>query len=101
MVMVMVSVSVTLIHAMRRNLDVTYIVMDNQIYGLTTGQASPTTSKGQSTKSTPKWQCLNPAQSVGSGNYCGATYVARGFSGEAKQLADLNCCVAWLIKALL
>src|SRR3984893_15037029 len=42
-----------LIHAMRRNLDITYVVMDNQIYGLTTGQASPTTSKGMKTKSTP------------------------------------------------
>ena len=42
-----------LIHAMRRNLDVTYVVMDNQIYGLTTGQASPTTTKGHKTKSTP------------------------------------------------
>src|SRR5271170_6174888 len=41
------------IHAMRLNLDITYIVMDNQIYGLTTGQASPTTTRGHKTKSTP------------------------------------------------
>ena len=41
------------IHAMRRNLDMTYIVMDNQIYGLTTGQASPTTERLTKTKSTP------------------------------------------------
>ena len=34
------------IHAMRRNLDLTYVVMNNQIYGLTTGQASPTTERG-------------------------------------------------------
>ena len=42
------------VHAMRRNLDLTYIVMNNQIYGLTTGQASPTTNKGHKTKSTPR-----------------------------------------------
>src|SRR4029453_4464191 len=41
------------IHAMRRNVDITYIVMNNQIYGLTTGQASPTTSRLHKTKSTP------------------------------------------------
>src|SRR6266542_2334611 len=38
------------IHAMRRNLNLTYIVMDNEIYGLTTGQASPTTTEGHKTK---------------------------------------------------
>ncbi|MEM2175410.1 MAG: thiamine pyrophosphate-dependent enzyme, partial [Candidatus Micrarchaeia archaeon] len=41
------------IHAMRRNVDITYIVHNNQIYGLTTGQASPTSEKGFKTKSTP------------------------------------------------
>src|SRR5712691_11724061 len=41
------------IHSMRRNIDLTYIVMDNEIYGLTTGQASPTTERGEWTKSTP------------------------------------------------
>src|SRR5438128_11084114 len=41
------------IHAMRRNIDITYIVMNNQIYGLTTGQASPTTMKEMRSKSTP------------------------------------------------
>ena len=42
-----------IIHAMRRNLNLTYVVMNNQIYGLTTGQASPTTMKEMRTKSTP------------------------------------------------
>src|ERR1700687_2390271 len=41
------------VHVMRRNVDLTYIVMDNQIYGLTTGQVSPTSRKGMKTKSTP------------------------------------------------
>src|ERR671931_573133 len=41
------------VHCMRRNVDLLYIVMDNQIYGLTTGQISPTSVKGMRTKSTP------------------------------------------------
>jgi 2-oxoglutarate/2-oxoacid ferredoxin oxidoreductase subunit beta len=78
-----------LIHAMRRNLDVTYVVMDNQIYGLTTGQASPTTSKGHKTKSTPAGNNEMPLNPMAMAIAAGATYVARGFSGEAKQLADI------------
>ena len=41
------------VHVMRRNVDLTYLVMDNQIYGLTTGQVSPTSRKGMKIKSTP------------------------------------------------
>jgi 2-oxoglutarate ferredoxin oxidoreductase subunit beta len=78
-----------LIHAMRRNLDVTYIVMDNQIYGLTTGQASPTTTKGHKTKSTPVGNAETPLNPMALAIVSGATYVARGFSGEQKQLVDL------------
>jgi len=78
-----------LLHAMRRNLDVTYVVMDNQIYGLTTGQASPTTTTGHKTKSTPRGNVERPLNPLALAITSGATYVARGFSGEAKQLADL------------
>ena len=42
------------IHALRRNMNITYIVMDNQIYGLTKGQTSPSSAVGFVTKSTPK-----------------------------------------------
>ncbi|MCA9803601.1 MAG: 2-oxoacid:ferredoxin oxidoreductase subunit beta [Cyanobacteria bacterium HKST-UBA02] len=77
-----------LIHAMRRNLDVTYVVMDNQIYGLTTGQASPTTTKGHKTKSTPAGNIESPLNPLALAITAGATYVARGFSGEQKHLAD-------------
>jgi 2-oxoglutarate ferredoxin oxidoreductase subunit beta len=77
------------IHAMRRNLDMTYVVMDNQIYGLTTGQASPTTTRGHKTKSTPKGNAEVPLNPVAMAIVAGATYVARGFSGEQKQLVDL------------
>ncbi len=77
------------IHAMRRNLDMTYIVMDNQIYGLTTGQASPTTTRGHKTKSTPKGNAEIPLNPLAIAITAGATYVARGFSGEQKQLVEL------------
>jgi 2-oxoglutarate ferredoxin oxidoreductase subunit beta len=77
------------IHAMRRNLDVTYIVMDNQIYGLTTGQASPTTTRGHKTKSTPKGNAEIPLNPLALAITAGATFVARGFSGEQAQLQDL------------
>jgi 2-oxoglutarate ferredoxin oxidoreductase subunit beta len=77
------------IHAMRRNLDLTYIVMNNQIYGLTTGQASPTTMKEVRTKSTPSGNFELPINPIALALVSGATYVARGFSGDNKHLADL------------
>lgn len=77
------------IHAMRRNLNLTYIVMDNEIYGLTTGQASPTTTEGHKTKSTPRGNVEKPVQPLALAIASGATYVARGFSGEQKQLTKL------------
>lgn len=77
------------IHAMRRNLDLTYVVMDNQIYGLTTGQASPTTMKEQRTKSTPHGNVELPINPLALALVSGATYVARGYSAEPNHLADL------------
>jgi 2-oxoglutarate ferredoxin oxidoreductase subunit beta len=77
------------IHAMRRNLNLTYIVMDNEIYGLTTGQASPTTTEGHKTKSTPRGNVEKPIQPLALAIATGATYVARGFSGEPKHLTKL------------
>jgi 2-oxoglutarate ferredoxin oxidoreductase subunit beta len=77
------------IHAMRRNLNLTYIVMDNEIYGLTTGQASPTTTEGHKTKSTPRGNVEKPVQPLALALVSGATYVARGFSGEQKHLTAL------------
>jgi len=77
------------IHAMRRNLDLTYVVMDNQIYGLTTGQASPTTMKDQRTKSTPHGNVEFPINPLALALVSGATYVARAFSGEPNHMADV------------
>ena len=77
------------IHAMRRNLNLTYIVMDNEVYGLTTGQASPTTMEGHKTKSTPRGNVEKPVQPLALALASGATYVARGFSAEQKHLTKL------------
>jgi 2-oxoglutarate ferredoxin oxidoreductase subunit beta len=77
------------IHAMRRNLDLTYVVMDNQIYGLTTGQASPTTMKDVRTKSTPNGNVEFPINPIALALVSGATYIARAFAGEPNHMADL------------
>ncbi len=77
------------IHAMRRNLDITYIVMDNQIYGLTTGQASPTSRTGMVTKTTPDGVIEAPINPLALAAVSGATFIARGFSGDPKHLTEL------------
>jgi len=77
------------LHSMRRNVDVTYIVMNNQIYGLTTGQLSPTSVKGMATKSTPFGSVENPVNPVPLAIAAGATYVARGYTGQVKHLVEL------------
>ena len=77
------------LHAARRNLDIAYFMMDNEIYGLTKGQAAPTTPAGDKTKST-YWG--NPEPSVDPCELAisfGATWVGRGFSGDPKTLVDL------------
>lgn len=76
------------IHAMRRNIDLTYIVMNNQIYGLTTGQASPTTSIGHQTKSTPEGDIEHPINPIALALVSGATFVARAFSGDPGHMTE-------------
>jgi 2-oxoglutarate ferredoxin oxidoreductase subunit beta len=77
------------IHAMRRNMDLTYIVMNNMTYGLTTGQASPTTPKTTLTKSTPEGNIETPINPLALAMVSGATFVARGYAGEINHLTDL------------
>jgi 2-oxoglutarate ferredoxin oxidoreductase subunit beta len=77
------------IHTMRRNVDLLYIVMDNQIYGLTTGQTSPTSRIGMKTKSMPFGNIEAPVNPISLALAAGATFVARGFSGEQKHLTEL------------
>jgi len=76
-------------HTARRNVDLTYIVMDNQIYGLTTGQVSPTSNKDMKTKSTPFGSIEAPYNPITAAIMNGAGFVARGFSGDIKQLTML------------
>ena len=77
------------IHTMRRNVDLLYIVMDNQIYGLTTGQTSPTSRIGMKTKSMPFGNIEGPVNPISLALAAGATFVARGFSAEQKHLTEL------------
>ena len=78
-----------LTHTARRNVDLTYIVMNNQVYGLTTGQISPTSQYGMKTKSTPFGSVEMPINPITSTIMNGATFVARGFSGDVRQLTSL------------
>jgi len=77
------------VHTMRRNVDLTYIVMDNQIYGLTTGQVSPTSIKGMKTKSTPYGSVENPINPIPMAIVGGATYVARAFSAKQRHMIEI------------
>ena len=76
-------------HMARRNVDLTYIVMNNQIYGLTTGQISPTSSLGMKTKSTPFGSVEMPINPITVAIMNGATFVARGYSSDIKHLTEL------------
>jgi 2-oxoglutarate ferredoxin oxidoreductase subunit beta len=77
------------IHSMRRNVDLLYIVMDNQIYGLTTGQTSPTSRIGMKTKSMPFGNVEAPVNPISLALAAGATFVGRGYSAEQKHLTEL------------
>ncbi|HEX6972694.1 MAG TPA: thiamine pyrophosphate-dependent enzyme, partial [Limnochordia bacterium] len=77
------------LHAIRRNADITYIVMDNHIYGLTKGQVSPTSDPGFKTVSTPEGSIERPVRPLQLALAAGATYVAQGFSGQVKALSQL------------
>ncbi len=98
-------------HAARRNINITYIVHDNLVYGLTTGQTSPTSKKGYMSKTTPRGAFepgINPlTQALASD----ATFVSRGYAGDMHHLTEifkraishegfalvdvLQPCVAW------
>src|SRR5262249_40523174 len=77
------------VHTMCRNVDLLYIVMDNQIYGLTTGQTSLISCIGMKTKSMPYGNIEVSINSIALALAVGATFVARGFSGEQKHLTEL------------
>jgi 2-oxoglutarate ferredoxin oxidoreductase subunit beta len=84
-------------HAVRRNVDITYIIMDNEVYGLTKGQPSPTTPPGMLAvskassmlKMAPQGVMETPLNIMAMVLTYGASFAARGFSGKPNDLADL------------
>jgi 2-oxoglutarate ferredoxin oxidoreductase subunit beta len=75
--------------AIRRNIDLTLIVHNNQIYGLTKGQASPTSEEGLVTKAQPEGVASLPFNPIAVAVAMQASFVARGFSGMIDHLAGL------------
>ncbi len=78
-----------LIHAMRRNIDITLIVQDNAVYGLTKGQYSPTSRKGFKSPSTPHGSIEEPVNPIKLALAMGATYIARGYALDTAHLRKL------------
>jgi 2-oxoglutarate ferredoxin oxidoreductase subunit beta len=76
-------------HAMRRNIDITLIVHNNQILGLTTGQATSTSLLGFRTKSTPYGVIAQPLNPLVHAIVSDCTFVARGFAGDPRHLQSL------------
>jgi len=76
-------------HAANRNIDLTCVMMDNQTYGLTKAQASPTSALGHKSKSTPYGVISKPMNAVLFALSNGATYVARGYSARPNELTEL------------
>lgn len=77
------------IHAARGNHDITVIVHDNRVYGLTTGQAAPTSEKGFKSKSTPDGIIEVPVNPLSLPIVSGATFVAQAFAGNAPQMMEI------------
>jgi 2-oxoglutarate ferredoxin oxidoreductase subunit beta len=76
------------LHAARRNHDITYLVHNNQVYGLTKGQASPTSDVGFITKTTP-YGAASPVNPLALAIVNGASFVSRGFAGDIDHLSNL------------
>jgi 2-oxoglutarate ferredoxin oxidoreductase subunit beta len=77
------------IHAMRRNIDISYFVHNNQIYGLTKGQASPTSDENMVTGTTPGGNAVCPEKPLALAVASTCSFVARGYVGEMEHLKDL------------
>jgi 2-oxoglutarate ferredoxin oxidoreductase subunit beta len=77
------------LHACRRNVDMTYVVMDNRVYGMTKGQPSPTTEPDFDTALSPGGTGLRPFHPLVIALASGANFIARCFSGEPNETADV------------
>jgi 2-oxoglutarate ferredoxin oxidoreductase subunit beta len=78
-----------LMHAMRRNVNVTCLVHNNQVYGLTKGQVSPTSDPGFQTGTTPQGSDEQPFNPLAFGVALRASFLARGFAGDVSSLRDI------------
>src|SRR3990170_3627934 len=78
-----------LLHAMRRNINVKLFVHDNQIYGLTKGQASPTSMEGMKTKNQPFGVLSEQLNPIALAVALDCSFVARGFAGDIGELKTL------------
>jgi 2-oxoglutarate ferredoxin oxidoreductase subunit beta len=77
------------LHACRRNVDMTYVVMDNHVYGMTKGQPSPTTEPDWQSKLSPSGTGLRVFHPLVVALAAGANFVARGFSGDPNGVAEI------------
>ncbi len=77
------------VHAVRRNTNMTYIIMDNQTYGLTKGQSSPTSAVGYITGTSPTGNPDAPVNGLALALAAGGTFLARGFSSQPKLMTAM------------
>ena len=77
------------LNTVRRNVNIVDVVQDNRIYGLTKGQYSPTSEQGKRTPTSPEGSIDRPVEPLQMAITAGATFVARGYSGELRHLAWL------------
>jgi 2-oxoglutarate ferredoxin oxidoreductase subunit beta len=78
-----------LLHSVRRNLDMQILLFNNQVYGLTKGQYSPTSVRGMRTKSSPQGSIDHPIDPISFALGCGATFVARTIDVDAAHLQQV------------
>ncbi len=78
-----------LVHAIRRNPDITLLVHNNQVFGLTRGQAAPTAERGFITKMEPQGAPLPPFNPLTLAISQDASFVGRGYAGHSQHLTDL------------
>lgn len=78
-----------LLHNIRKNVDITHFIHDNQIYGLTKGQASPTTALGQKTSMQFEGTKVDQFMPLAFAISIGCTFVARSFSGDKDHLVSI------------
>jgi len=77
------------VHAVRRNLDITYVVMDNRIYGLTKGQFSPTSREDFETSTSPDGTHQTPVDPLALAYAAGGSFIAQSFSSDAQRHTEI------------